>query len=139
MDKVIFNTSGDGFWSDVINAQVEITDMQVAYIDDDYQGLAPEFGELRVYFDTATWDTEQHGLIYTDSLFLKQLQRFLITHGLRGMDVEYSEQGMQGDDYVSLDIGRVFLQSWGNKFNVDWDDMAKKQEAAFKARWGHNV
>jgi hypothetical protein len=30
----------------------------------------------------------------------------------------YSEQGMQGRNYVSLDVGKEFLDSWSNKFNV---------------------
>jgi hypothetical protein len=137
MNKVIFNTAGDGFWSSVINARVEITDVQVAYIDDDFQGLDPEFGELRVYFNTDTWDVDQHGLIYTDSLFMKQLRNFLDSHGLAGKDVDYSEQGMQGDDYVSFDVGAKFLESWGNKFDTDWDAMAESQQAAFQARWGN--
>jgi len=137
MDKVIFNTAGDGFWSDVINAQVEITDMQVDYIDGDFQGSHPKFGELCVYFNTNTWDVDQHGLIYTDSLFLKQLRAFLDTHGLPGSDVDYSEQGMQGDDYVSLDVGGAFLQSWGRKFNIDWQAMVRAQHAAVIARWGN--
>ena len=120
MADIIFNTSGDGYWSGVVNAQVKITDMQVAYVDDD---LNPQFGELRVYFDTKTWSLDDHGLIYTDSLFLKQLQQFLNQHGLTGKDVDYSEQGMQGDDYVSLDVGGKFLNAWGKKFNTNWSSI----------------
>jgi hypothetical protein len=29
-----------------------------------------------------------------------------------GDDVDYSEQGMQGDNYVSFDVGAKFLKSW---------------------------
>jgi hypothetical protein len=136
MDKVIFNTAGDGFWSSVINAQVEITDMKIEYVSDDF-AVEPDFGELCVYFDTKTWNVDEHGLIYTDSLFLKQLQKFLNEHGLAGNDVDYSEQGMQGDDYVSLDVGAKFLKTWKNKFNVDWTAEIDRQEAAIVARWGH--
>ena len=134
MEKVIFNTSGDGLWSGVINAQVEITDMQVTYIDNDFD-TTPEFGELQVFFNTDTWDVEKHGLIYTDRLFLKQLQDFLIAHGLHGSDVEYSEQGMQGYDYVSLDVGQAFLQSWGRKFNIDWVAVVKQQQSEVNEFW----
>ena len=62
--------------------------------------------------------------------------KFLHQHGLPGNDVDYSEQGMQGDDYVSCDVGEEFLKAWGNKFNVNWTDMLKEQERAFEARWG---
>lgn len=114
MAKVIFNTSGDGYWSRIVNAQVEIVDMQLGYVADEL-----DFGELRVYFNTDSWDVSKQGLIYTDRLFLKQLREFLDAHGLPGKDVEYSEQGMQGDDYVSLDIGEKFLKAWSAKFSVE--------------------
>jgi hypothetical protein len=109
-DPVIFKTNGRGYWSRHV-AAVRITDMQLGYCDQ-----SQSFGELRVYFDTTTWDCDQHGLIYTDPEFLHDLRSFLIQHNLRGLDVEYSEQGMQGNDYVSLDVRRQFLRSWSDKF-----------------------
>lgn len=109
MQKVIFNTSGDGYWSNVQRA-VEITDMQLGYVSED-----KEFGELRVYFNTATWDVEVDGLIYTDKQFYVELQAFIKQQGL-AVDLCYSEQGMQGDDYVSLDVGADFIASWEAKF-----------------------
>ncbi len=48
----------------------------------------------------------------------------------------YSEQGMQGDDYVSCDVGKKFLKSWAAKFGTDLAAMLREQEEAFKARWG---
>lgn len=109
---VQFMTAGDGYWSRTQKA-VEITDMRVAYVNDE-----KNFGELRVYFNTATWDVNTDGLIYTDSDFLNELQLFLTQQGLAGTDVEYSEQGMQGDNYVSLDVGGEFLTAWERKFNI---------------------
>lgn len=112
-EKVIFTTAGDGYWSN-IKKDVTIVDMRLgSYISDDL-----DFGELCVYFDQS-WDVYKDGLIYTDSQFLKDLRRFLHSHGLPGHDVEYSEQGMQGDDYVSLDVGGEFLSAWAKKFNLD--------------------
>lgn len=113
MQTVQFMTAGDGYWSAVETA-VEITDMQLGYVNDEQ-----DFGELRVYFNTATWDVNTDGLIYTDSDFLNELRMFLDQHGLVGSDVDYSEQGMQGDDYVSLDVGKPFLTAWASKFGVD--------------------
>jgi hypothetical protein len=109
MEKVIFSTAGDGYWSRA-QKTVEITDMQLGYVADDM-----EFGELCVYFNTATWDVSKDGLIYTDSLFKEELMHFVKQHGLV-VDLCYSEQGMQGDDYVSFDVGAEFLQSWNKKF-----------------------
>jgi hypothetical protein len=136
MNKVVFHTDGTGLWSDV-SKSVRITNIVIGYIDDEFTaGRHPTFGELRVYFDTRTWDTYEDGLIYTDKKFLRELRAFLNTHGLVGRDVTYSEQGMQGGDYVSCDVGGPFLKSWGEKFGLSWDAIVRKQEQEFKARWG---
>ena len=137
MSEVILHTDGKrGLWSNVAKA-IRITDMKIGYIDEEFEpGQTPEFGELRVYFDTDTWDVSEDGLIYTDRLFEKELQEFLTAHGLVGKDVSYSEQGMQGDDYVSCHVREKFLKSWGLKFGINWDAQVRRQEQAFKARWG---
>ena len=110
MQTVILNTAGNGLWSDVAKS-VEIVDMNVLYCNDD-----KDFGELCVFFNTATWDVNVDGLVYTDRQFLAELRAFLTAQGLDGDDVEYSEQGMQGDDYVSCDVGKHFIASWEVKF-----------------------
>ena len=113
MQAVTFNTNGLGYWSRAVKA-VGIVDMQVAYINDER-----DFGELRVYFNTQDWDVNTDGLIYTDKQWRNELQAFLDAHGLPGKDVCYSEQGMQGDNYVSLDIVTAkFLRAWEAKFNT---------------------
>jgi hypothetical protein len=99
-------TAGDGYWSRK-QAAVEITGLQLAYTNDEL-----DFGELRVRFNTATWDTAKDGLIYTDSLFLEDLQLMLDALGFDASDVSYSEQGMQGDTYVSCDVGERFINSF---------------------------
>lgn len=100
-------TDGSGYWSDVVKS-VTITKLAVSSnsVEDHV------WGELRVYFDTDTWDVDRHGLIYTDSLFLAELRAELNQLGYTGSDVDYSEQGMQGRDFVSLDVGGQFLDSW---------------------------
>ena len=113
MQAVTFNTNGLGYWSRAKKA-VGIVDMRVAYINDER-----DFGELRVYFNTEDWDVNKDGLIYTDKQWRNELQAFLDTHGLPGKDISYSEQGMQGDNYVSMDIVTAkFLQAWEAKFGV---------------------
>ena len=110
MQAVTFNTDGKGYWSRAVKA-VEIVDMRVTYINDE-----KDFGELRVYFNTDTWDVNVEGLIYTDRQFRTELNAFLAAQGLCAVD--YSEQGMQGDNYVSCDVGEEFLQRWEAKFNA---------------------
>jgi hypothetical protein len=71
-----------------------------------------DFGELRVYFNTATWDVNKQGLIYTDKQFMRELKELLTTMGFDAGDVSYSEQGMQGDTYVSCDVGERFINTF---------------------------
>ena len=97
------HTNGRGYWSNKAKA-VEIVDMQLGYVAEDR-----DYGELRVYFNTDTWDVNTMGLIYTDKQFRQELNDFLVAQGLA--TAEYSEQGMQGDNYVSFDIGRDFINS----------------------------
>ena len=100
MTNVIFTTSGDGYWSRAIK-NVRITDMRVSYVNED-----KDFGELCVYFNTADWNVNTDGLIYTDSAFLECVQTALIAAGISieaAEDVCYSEQGMQDEGRVSCD------------------------------------
>lgn len=102
----ILHTDGSGFWS-TKSKSVTITNFELAYVDD--EGV---FGELRVYFEVGDWDHHRDGLIYTDNLFIRELKAFLKLHDIPTNDISYSEQGMQGDDYVSLDVGVDFIESW---------------------------
>jgi len=100
------HTAGDGYWSRKAKA-VEITGLQLSYTNDEL-----DFGELRVRFNTKTWDVNKDGLIYTDSLFEEELCALLTELGFDSSDVSYSEQGMQGDTYVSLDVGECFINTF---------------------------
>jgi hypothetical protein len=100
------NTAGDGYWSSKAKA-VQIVGLSLGYVNDEL-----DFGELCVYFNTKRWDVRKDGLIYTDSLFLEELQELLTSLGFDSSDVDYSEQGMQGEDYVSLDVGECFINTF---------------------------
>lgn len=108
---VTLHTAGTGYWSTVAKA-VGIVDIRLGYVGEDR-----EFGELCVYFDESTWDVNEHGLIYTDRQFKEELNAFLIAQGLCA--VGYSEQGMQGDDYVSCDVNEDFIDAWAAKFGEE--------------------
>jgi hypothetical protein len=99
-------TDGKGLWSWHVG-KVRVTHLQVPYINKE-----EDFGELCVYFDTNTWDTDRHGLIYTDRAWIRALRDELEDAGFDASDIGYSEQGMQGRNYVSLDVGKDFLASW---------------------------
>lgn len=112
MKTVTFNTNGKGYWSNKAKA-VGVVDMRLGYVNDE-----KDFGELCVVFNTDDWDVNEDGLIYTDKQFLAEFNEFLVAHGLCAVD--YSEQGMQGDNYVSCDVGKEFLDLWYKKFAVEF-------------------
>jgi len=100
-------TDGRGYWSRKAKT-VGIKRVRLAYVDDE-----GEFGELRAYFDPEEWDIDTDGLIYTDMMwkhsFLTCMENVLGFSPDATLDVSYSEQGMQGHNYVSMDVGPQFL------------------------------
>lgn len=106
--KRTLHTNGRGLWSNTAAA------VAVVGIDLSYENDEGDFGELRIYFDRKSWNVAAVGLIYTDPLFLKELRAALRDAGL-SINVEYSEQGMQGGNYVSLDVEEEFINDWHKK------------------------
>ena len=100
------STNGCGYWSEVAK-DVKVIGYDVPYISDE-----KDFGELRVYFHTKTWDVYTDGLIYTDRQFERELKALMTQLGFDGEDISYSEQGMQGDNYVSFDVCEDFVKSY---------------------------
>ena len=105
----IVNTIGNGYWSDIAKPVI-LTHLTLTVMEHEDDGR--QWGELRIFFNKVSWNRYQDGLIYTDSLFIKEVRKLLSEMGLDGSDVDYSEQGMQGDDYVSCDVGEQFIHSW---------------------------
>jgi len=103
-------TDGKGLWSRYITS-VHLMSAELNYINDER-----DFGELIVHFDTSTWNVREHGLIYTDDTWQAGFKELLTKE--KGFskeaadDVSYSEQGMHGTNYVSLDVGKKFLDEW---------------------------
>ena len=98
-DKI--TTSGMGLWS------AKVKDVHCLGYTVPHTNEHCDFGELRVYFNTKTWNVDEDGLIYTDPAFLESIRLAFGTN-----DIEYSEQGMQGTDFVSFDVGRDFLMAY---------------------------
>ena len=113
------NTNGKGYWSEE-QRLVIINRLDFGYKSTTYYPEEPFHGELRAYFEPhgytlGSWNVQGHGLIYTDKLWIREFKAGLRDHGFSikaVQNVGYSEQGMQGDDYVSMDVGPVFYASW---------------------------
>lgn len=100
------NVAGDGLWSNQ-SALVRIIRVEADVHE------PGEWGELRAYFDARTWDVDSQGLIYTDTRWIQEFRAMMKTLGFSPMaveDISYSEQGMQGNDYVSMDVSEAFLR-----------------------------
>jgi hypothetical protein len=120
MDVLITaTTDGKGHWSEEARA-VDITKLKIGFNN---QGMFPDepfYGELQAYFEPSgftknSWNVRAYGLIYTDKQWLREFRAGLRAVGFSrraAFDVQYSEQGMQGTDYVSFDIGQHFWASW---------------------------
>lgn len=107
---------GCSLWSPVKQERkIRVTGLMVrAFLDSEGNGV---IGELKVCFDPRDWDTngqrkdtmeQPDGLIYTDPEFEEEVNELLSAMGLLDSSTEQqavgSEQGMQGTEYVSLDI-----------------------------------
>lgn len=104
-------TSGDGCWSRT-KKTVKISKLEIAYLSLDKSEF---FGELRAYFKKKNWNVNEDGLIYTDKLWLDSFKSELKNLGFSDKALaalNYSEQGMQGEDYVSLDIADDFVKNF---------------------------
>lgn len=113
------NTNGKGHWSEEERV-VQITKLEIGYSSLNYYPEDTFHGELCAYFDPSgftrgSWNVPGHGLIYTDRQWMKEFKAGMRAAGFSikaVQNISYSEQGMQGDDYVSMDIGPAFYASW---------------------------
>lgn len=79
--------------------EFEVSEAEVVYGD-----AESENGFVSLNIRLSGYQADQHGLIYTDSTFLASLKAVLAQAGMDGEALHYSEAGMQGDDYVNLDV-----------------------------------
>lgn len=102
----VTKTDGQGYWSEVVKT-VKI--YRIILVTDDEES---DYGELRAYFDAKEWSVDEEGLIYSDQSWMKSFKRCMATLGFSeaALDtIHYSEQGMQGETYVSMDVVDPFV------------------------------
>ena len=103
----ISHIKSKGYWTS-FEKTVTVIRVELAYVNDE-----GDFGELRAYFDTKAWDVNTVGLIYTDPRWIDEFRGLVRSLGFTRNacdDISYSEQGMQGDNYVSMDVGVDFMR-----------------------------
>ena len=95
--RLTCSVKGDGLWGAKPQTVTGVLVFKVYEPDESCSG----FAEGRFYLDE--WDIHD-GLIYTDSGFMDSLHLALDNLDIPGAEkINYSECGMQGDDYVSMD------------------------------------
>lgn len=105
---MLCTTKGDGHWSEtkrtVATSKIEMEVGEASVSLWEYRVCLPVY--FRAFFPKRAWDTDKYGLIYTDSLWLKDFREQFKTRfpamAWMANKIDYTEQGMQGDNYVSL-------------------------------------
>lgn len=114
---IVCTTDGKGFWS-AITRTITIRRIELDYISPTDEELLADYHNddlyvaFRVYFTKKDWDIQRHGLIYTDERFIRELRKqmnkmptFRGIFTTRGdAAVDYTEQGQQGSNYVSVAV-----------------------------------
>lgn len=99
----VWATGGKGLWSSVAKP-VRVLEARASTSGTPGEPYFEEY--LQVYFSPDTWDVMQHGLIYTDQAWLAGLRKALREVGYEKWNhLNYTEQGMQGEEYVHLIVG----------------------------------
>lgn len=106
------HTSGLGLWSAYIKP---VTITKIGLRLEDYDLNISDVCEngilyLDAYFPKSEWKPVKHGLIYTDPLWITEFNHELKKTFPRifgRMKFDYTEQGMQGRDYVSLESSTI--------------------------------
>ena len=101
-NPLLVETDGSGFWSDKVKT-VKVIGLIIESIKDEDED-EDIYGQIQFIFDTETWDINEDGLIYTDNAFEKAVKEFLYSRFVSNFSIGYSEQGMQGKDYVDFDF-----------------------------------
>jgi hypothetical protein len=97
----ILHTNGKGLWS----GEKRATKVKRIDVEDSSDSYGKHHYMVNVYLYRGTWNTDKHGLVYTDKLWIKELRDVMVDAGFKHLKkIDYTEQGMQGDDYVSLEV-----------------------------------
>ena len=104
--ELIATTDGKGFWSNK-KADISIRKLEIEPCQDQLCTLEEIF--VRVFWDPEYWNIEKDGLIYTDEGFRDSLSKKLCElypgSGIDWSNLHYTEQGMQGKNFVHMIIG----------------------------------
>lgn len=89
-----FGKDSDGYWGKSDSeAEFTITKIEVNY------DIEENYGDVNIYL--ASYYASKYGLIYTDKKFEEDIHKLIKDSGF---SLDYSEQGMQGNNYVNMGL-----------------------------------
>jgi hypothetical protein len=108
-------TNGSGLWSKA-EELITVYRLVLSFNTDDEDSDEYHWGELMAFFETDNWNVRDKGLIYTDKQWMEEFTNGLFKDYNFNIgaitNIGYSEQGMQGMNYVSMDVGKDFINDW---------------------------
>lgn len=114
------STNGKGYYTDQAK-KVRITEIRISrYVRSKNKPLL----QMEVYFNTKDWNTKKDDLIYGDEKWISELRKGLQSIGFVATGLDYTEQGMQEDDFVSVETNNKaavesFLSILVNKNEIE--------------------
>ena len=115
--EVECRVTGGGFWYEGPARKYSCT-VYVALQEEAFEGDGDgEFShELRIFVVPKGYNPDKVGLIYTDPGFEKDMQAFFKKLGMPAWSkVDGSEQGMQGNNYVDMEVWSKRAVNWVKK------------------------
>jgi hypothetical protein len=99
LGHLTLNVGGDGLWSNT-KQKLQVV-LRASYIEEPDDEESWNKTDLFAFFSIADWNIREEGLVYTDKTFVAELNKALEDRGYP--KAYYSEQGMQGFDYIHFD------------------------------------
>ena len=103
------HTNGISYWNNTLK-RVRLTKIVINIEMTPPDDSEYMFFDMNVFFTKNSWDISKDGLIYTDQGFIREFRDILISLGFdqeASADVRYSEQGMQGENWVNFDAYKM--------------------------------
>lgn len=100
---IICTTSGNGHWSSH-KKQTRVNKIELGFYKYCYKDSNSIY--VNAIIPKSSWSVKRYGLIYTDPQWLRDFNsqvKILLPHVFTDY-VDYTEQGMQGNDYVSMSM-----------------------------------
>ena len=117
------STNGKGYYTDQAK-KVRITEIRISRYMRSKNVRDKPLLQMEVYFNTKDWNTKKDDLIYGDEKWISELRKGLQSIGFVATGLDYTEQGMQEDDFVSVETSNKaavesFLSILVNKNEIE--------------------